>query len=566
MRKFFFLLALLFGSYSQANCNQPKIDMSKVAPSYFNDTDFISVQGSNLISSDKKEYFIKGIAFGNQVWSYVTKAPKFHHTKESYKEIAQMGFNTVRFYINYQLFESAYEPGKYKNEGFSWLNKNIEWAKEAGIKLIVNMHVPQGGFQSNGDGLALFNNRENQTRLINLWREIARYYKDCSTIIGWGLVNEPNVPFNTDSKTSLNSWNKLANEITNAIRQVDSNHVIFAECAISIIEMKEGKKTYHSFNQEDAFPTINDKNVVYEFHSYNPLTFTHQGASWLDNLKNVETKYPNTTDVTINYKKWLTEKQTRIQETKQGFSKNWQEYTFTLSDCSNTNADIFTAAIKPSYLGQNGCIYIDDVEIFQKSNQNQTLICQYNFDNELLWTFGSNDNSGKVSYITTDGFNKKGCLKVQGTKSWAWLAAPKQIPLDKNCEYIIKFRIKTENQLSDCKASFGVDLASAEIKNGFCKSDIQEFVTNVTTPFIQKKVPIFVGEFGCIRNCFEKNLGANEYITDSIEIFKEKTCGYNYHTYHEYSFGLHYGDPSYQYPSNKDLNTELKDLFIRLQK
>ena len=81
MRKFIFLIALLFGFTSQINCNHQKIDMSKVELISFNDTDFITVKDSYLITSDKKEYFIKGIAFGNQVWSYVTKAPKFHHTK-----------------------------------------------------------------------------------------------------------------------------------------------------------------------------------------------------------------------------------------------------------------------------------------------------------------------------------------------------------------------------------------------------------------------------------------------------------------------------------------------------
>ena len=566
MRNFFLLSSFLICCSSTLFSNQLKIDMSKVEQKYFADTDFIKVQGSKLITPDNSEYFIKGIAFGNQVWSNVTEEPKYHHTKESYKEIAQMGFNTVRFYINYQLFENDSTPGKYINKGFAWLNKNIEWAKEAGIKLIVNMHVPQGGFQSNGDGLELFKKRQNQTRLINLWREIANYYKDCSTIIGWGLVNEPNVPFNKDVKTSLNAWNKLANEITQAIRQVDSNHVIFVECAISIVEMKNKIKKYHSFNQTEGFPIINDKDIVYEFHSYNPLTFTHQGASWITDLKDVETNYPNTTDVTINYKQWLKEKQTKILETTRELSQDWQEYTYILSDWSDTKADIFTAAIKPHFLGDNGSILIDDVEIFKKSNKKTTLICKYTFDNDSLWSFGSNDNSGKLSYVTTDGFKKKGCLKVQGTKSWAWLAAPKQIPLEQGNEYIIKFRIKTINQNENCKVTFGVDLASAEVTRGFSKADLEEYIEIITTPFKQKNIPIFVGEFGCIRNCFTKNLGAYEYITDSIDIFKETTCGYNYHTYHEYSFGLHSSDPSYQYPSNKDLNTELKNLFIQIHK
>ena len=156
---------------------------------------FIKVQNQKLVTPDGKDFFIKSMAFGNTVWGNPSEEPKYHHTKKSYEELTQLGFNAVRFYINYQLFEDDSNPYIYKNEGFDWLNKNIEWAKENNIYLIVNMHVPQGGFQSLGNGLSLFSEKENQKRLVALWKKIADYYKDCSTIIGWGLVNEPIVPY-----------------------------------------------------------------------------------------------------------------------------------------------------------------------------------------------------------------------------------------------------------------------------------------------------------------------------------------------------------------------------------
>ena len=66
----------------------------------------------------------------------------------------------------------------YDERGFAWLTRNLAWAKAHGIRLLLNLHVPQGGFQSAGEGRALWNDPENQRRFVALWREIARRYRD----------------------------------------------------------------------------------------------------------------------------------------------------------------------------------------------------------------------------------------------------------------------------------------------------------------------------------------------------------------------------------------------------
>jgi len=53
---------------------------------------------------------------------------------------------------NYVTFEDDAAPNVYKQAGWDWLDLNVQWAKAHGIHLIFNMHVPQGGFQSNGAG------------------------------------------------------------------------------------------------------------------------------------------------------------------------------------------------------------------------------------------------------------------------------------------------------------------------------------------------------------------------------------------------------------------------------
>ncbi len=146
------------------------------------------------------------MAFGNTVWANPANPPANHHGEIDYERAAAMGFNRVRFYFNYGIFEDDAAPYAYKQSGFDWIDQNIAWAKAHGITLIVNMHCPQGDFQSNGAGDALWNIPSNRQRFVALWKEIASRYADEPAILGWDLLNEPVVT------KSLNQLRDLAAE------------------------------------------------------------------------------------------------------------------------------------------------------------------------------------------------------------------------------------------------------------------------------------------------------------------------------------------------------------------
>ena len=70
---------------------------------------FIRTDGKLLVDENGKQYLIKGMAIGNDVWSNPTTAPVQDHDAASYQELADMGFDSVRFYLNYAMFESKEE-------------------------------------------------------------------------------------------------------------------------------------------------------------------------------------------------------------------------------------------------------------------------------------------------------------------------------------------------------------------------------------------------------------------------------------------------------------------------
>ena len=236
---------------------------------------FISVSGRNLVDESGKEYFIKGMAFGNGVFGNPEVPPSTHHTKKDYEKLSEMGFNNVRFYLNYGIFESDLEPYSYNEDGFIWLDRNIEWAKEYGIRLVLNMHYPQGGYQSGGDGHALWTEPENMNRLSALWTEIARRYADEPTILGYGLINEPIVAVEKTTD-AIDVYTTAVQGMVDSIRKVNDTQIIFVEKIHTVQEIDTWKRSWPDLNGRHNFPVIADDNIVYEFHFYNPLDFTHQ--------------------------------------------------------------------------------------------------------------------------------------------------------------------------------------------------------------------------------------------------------------------------------------------------
>jgi aryl-phospho-beta-D-glucosidase BglC (GH1 family) len=235
------------------------------AESQINKSGILRRKGNLIVNTRGKEVWLKGVSFGNEVWSN-NMLPINHHTEKDFERVASMGMNVVRFYLNYKTLEDDQKPYTYKQEGWDWIDKNIAWAKKNNVYLILNIHVPQGGFQSNGEGLALWDVPENQKRLKALWYNIAKRYRKEPGIAGYDLVNEPVV------SESIEQWKTLAQQLADTIRKADKAHVLIVERLSAV------KKSYKSFNEDNNLFLINDPNTMYTFHYYYPFKYTHQNV------------------------------------------------------------------------------------------------------------------------------------------------------------------------------------------------------------------------------------------------------------------------------------------------
>lgn len=510
---------------------------------------FVHADGKDIIGTDGEKLILKGIAFGNSVWNNSINYK--HHTEDSYKEISEMGFNCVRFYINYRFFEDDSAPYKYKKSGFKWLDENIKWAKKYGIGIIINMHYPQGGYQSSGNGMELWNDAENQERLIALWKTIAERYADEPAVWGYGLLNEPYVPLLDTMEESAEQYFDLTKRIAKEVRRVSPHQAIFAECLCNARDLNgERSPDYDWFVPENTFPKLDDKNVIYEFHYYAPVHFTHQNTQWAG-TEGITMTYPSEQIVSAEYENGWVGCLTADPVSTDG---DWTYFESRKLQLSNK----YNAASAALYAQESdGAAYFDDITVTEISpNGKKKTLYFYDFNggNTMGLYSWSPDGTGALS-VSDNGRNGSGCLKISGNRT-ALTATADRFILKKGYSYIVSGYARSDT--ADAKPVVRLDYAKLSSFSVLNKDYLENEIKPYTEFSEKHNVPIYMGEFGVVSEGFKNGRNGVGWVSDIIDICERYGISFNYHAYHETSFGL-YSNSDAELPS--ELNKELEKIF-----
>jgi endoglucanase len=505
---------------------------------------FAHTNGTKIEDGNGNNLLLRGVAFGNWVWNDGIQA--LHHSAVDYERVKNMNMNAIRFYLNYKIFENDATPYTYNQTGWDYLNQNIAWAKANGIYLILNMHVPQGGYQSQGTGDALWTNTENQNRLAALWKAIAAKYKDEKQIAGYGLVNEI-VP-----TSSLTQWQQLAQRLVDDIRTVDKNHILFIEKPIYI-------KGQNTENADYNFPVINDNNKVYEFHTYEPYYYTHQLFSWTGLPDGG--KYPDDNTIVFENTEWYTG--IFNNTAAPGGSTGWQRFDGIKYKITDPQIKIGI----PVLVGANvsGRIYFDSISVneFDASGNFTQTIMQLNLNNIEDWGYWSNNGSGTKGASTITGVGDNSSLYIEGSTGDCNMSNYKKgFVAKQNFSYQINGWMKGENVAANAACKIRLDFLKTNSPIFKRDKTYMEYAINKYAAWAQQKnVPVYMGEFGAGFHCFENNKGGLQFVTDVIDITKASGIHFTYHAYHESSFGIYYGDNNLPNPNNA--NQALINLFTQ---
>ncbi len=545
------------GEAGESESRSPETDAPDVDPTHekLNTEKLLHTDGRLIISPEGEQILIKGIALGNDVYGNRTSVPTNHHTEDTYRTLAEMGFNSVRFYLNYGLFEDDSAPYEYKEQGFDWIEQNVQWAKKHGIGIIFNMHYPQGGYQSQGKGDALWNGRSNQDRLSALWCEIASRYCNEPAVWGYGLINEPVVTWKGSKAATIEFYRSVMQRLTDDLRKV-TNQAVFVEkiCAADMGEDAD----WSAFSLDEAMVLLEGENIVYEFHSYNPHSFTHQDFDWANTLGKTSF-YPDDTNLKMTVDKYWVD---CLRSKKVSEKDGWGYFEASKAYGGNEEYNFGFLALNASKLGKGSTAYFDDLtvtEISPDGKETVLVTADFNTDTSASFDAWSSDGSGMMSYVGDKGHSEKGCIMIRDTAGdFTASKHDRRFVLKKGYTYKVSGYIKQEN--TD-RATVRIDFGHATEISAIDKSYLESGLMPAISFSEKNNVPIYLGEFGAGIHAFENDRGGDRWVRDMLEICRAHSLSFNYHTYHEANFGLYTSWPG-KLPSESDLNKVLYDTLL----
>lgn len=214
-----------------------------------------------------------------------------HCTRKDIDSLAAWGFNSVRLPMHYNLYTLPIEEepligeNTWLDKGFAMTDSLIAWCKANQMYVILDLHAAPGGqgkdkaiSDYNPAKPSLWENDLNKQKTVALWKKLAQRYANEPWVGGYDLINEPNWSFtsggneNGCSENSNTPLKQLLVQITNAIRTVDTKHIIIIE----------GNCWGNNYN--GMLPTW-DNNMVLSFHKY--WSYNDQGSiQGIINLRN----------------------------------------------------------------------------------------------------------------------------------------------------------------------------------------------------------------------------------------------------------------------------------------
>ena len=211
--------------------------------------------------------FYRGVNLGGWFSQCDYSEERLEHfiEEKDFDVIAGWGLDHVRIPMDYNVLEN--EDGTLSEEGFGRIARAVGWCMQRGLKVVLDLHKTAGySFDvAEGEG-GFFYDKAYQERFYRLWEGLAARFNDPDRI-AFELLNEVTDP------SVIDEWNRIIAECIARIRRIAPRSLILVG-------------SYWN-NSPDAMKDLDmpaDDRVIYNFHCYDPVQFTHQGAHWVPKL------------------------------------------------------------------------------------------------------------------------------------------------------------------------------------------------------------------------------------------------------------------------------------------
>ncbi len=229
---------------------------------------FISLVSANVSSEPEKLDWTPTFKQGINISHWMAQhspgkyADPYRFSEADAKWIATHGFDHVRIPVDGRILMSV--EGKLINELMEPFDQSLVWAKKYKLGVILDMHyMPGAHFLVSAEENKLWVDKDLQATVKSMWSQIAKKYIDVGEFLRYEVLNEAVAP----TSEKVNNLNKM---IVAAVREIDPTRVIYVS-----------SNMWGNFElAEEVYVFKDDPNVHYAFHTYEPLIFTHQHASW----------------------------------------------------------------------------------------------------------------------------------------------------------------------------------------------------------------------------------------------------------------------------------------------
>ena len=230
----------------------------------------------NNVPAARIERLSKAVNITRWFWFPEQVTPDYfenYMTDADLKLIHDMGVLSVRLVLSPTFFYQTETPATLNPNMIGFLDKAVDRILAHDLAVVIDMH--------DQDKAAWEGNPKYVDGFMVFWPTLAKHYAERNgpdiDRVYFEIVNEPNF------QVAETRWAEIQTRWVTAMREVVPQHTLIVT-----------GPNWGGIAGLTKLKPLADPNVVYSFHFYDPMQFTHQGATWagpgLENLK--EMPYP----------------------------------------------------------------------------------------------------------------------------------------------------------------------------------------------------------------------------------------------------------------------------------
>ena len=519
-----------------------------IGPSAEQTPGFVTAAGRSLVVNGQPTR-LKAVNFSNHYHRNQNGAELLksqHHSETDFERAKELGFNSIRFAFDGDWYIDS--PRVF----WKWLDQNVAWARQHDMRLILDLHTPIGGFwldpTSDDVSFDIWSDPQLQQQNADLWRDIAARYKDEPAIAAYDLLNEP---VTTDATGE--QWRLLARQMVAAVRSEDRNHLL-------VVGGIYGVNGHYGTAGGDQHFLVDDKNVVYDFHFYEPKKYTHQYASWLEGPVQDGGRYPDPKVILSTGDRVLLPQSRITTAFLPGGTSDWATYDSGIVAIDDSNAAA-AAPLLTAQGGMSGTASFDAITVTEYgpdgSEIRQIINDQLNSEATLdwhQWQYGEDPGAPPEFARETNGYQDSGSLSISNASDAeaiaGWSNDAHLFKVVPGNQYRIQGQMRGQNVAPTTGSAprIGLQLdvyakSPGTAGDGFLERG-KDYLAHQMAKYLKfgtdNNVPMSVMEFGLVRQAFEmEGKGGDQWVTHMLELLNENDLSFAYWEYHGTEMGLY---------------------------